>query len=189
MLSKEGAPFKEHRGGPPFSNRKSWNLSIESHEVFRMKIKEKSKVDFNSIRFSFQIHARYRRVDTGSSVYKKIFTPGTITFYCAHRMSVPRQIKVIAKIKLRGFIFPWASFWNALKVVDCCLSINPEAWWEHRPNHKQTILNKKTDMLTKCSSGSLWPFPSPKKSIFPRPQKRYIKKLSISGLILERKRN
>ena len=143
MLSKEGAPFKEHRGGPPFSNRKSWNLSIESHEVFRMKIKEKSKVDFNSIRFSFQIHARYRRVDTGSSVYKKIFTPGTITFYCAHRMSVPRQIKVIAKIKLRGFIFPWASFWNALKVVDCCLSINPEAWWEHQPNHKQTILNKK----------------------------------------------
>lgn len=148
MLSKEGAPFKEHRGGPPFSNRKSWNLSIESHEVFRMKIKEKSKVDFNSIRFSFQIHARYRRVDTGSSVYKKIFTPGTITFYCAHRMSVPRQIKVIAKIKLRGFIFPWASFWNALKVVDCCLSINPEAWWEHRPNHKQTILNKKKNLFT-----------------------------------------
>lgn len=64
-----------------------------------MKIKEKSKVDFNSICFSFQIHTRYRRVDTGSSVYKKIFTPKTVTFYCAHRMSA--QIKVIAKIKLR----------------------------------------------------------------------------------------
>ena len=42
-----------------------------------MKIKEKSKVDLNSICFNFQIHTRYRRVDTGISVYKKIFTPDT----------------------------------------------------------------------------------------------------------------
>ena len=40
----------------------------------------KSKVDLNSIYFSFQIHTRYRRVDTGNSVYIKIFTPDNVTF-------------------------------------------------------------------------------------------------------------
>ena len=74
---KRGAAFEECRGGSSFSNRKSRNLSNESHEVFQMKIKEKSKVDLNSICFNFQIHTRYRRVDTGISVYKKIFTPDT----------------------------------------------------------------------------------------------------------------